>query len=52
MSQTVFTMDGIAYNVSVTSLERNFSVMDTDKSGRTMDGAMYTISWVHSLTIL
>lgn len=37
----VFLMDGTAYNVSVTSLTRKFSVMDTDKSGRTQDGAMY-----------
>ena len=37
----VFTMDGVAYNVSVTALTRKFSVMDTDKSGRTQDGAMY-----------
>lgn len=41
MDQVVFRLDGIAYNVSVTSLERSFSVMDTDKSGRTQDGAMY-----------
>ena len=37
----VFLMDGIAYDVSVTSLVRKFSVMDTDKSGRTQNGAMY-----------
>ncbi len=37
----VFLMDGIAYNVSVTALTRKFSVMDTDKSGRTQDGQMY-----------
>lgn len=41
MSPKVFTMDGFSYNVSVTALTRKFSVMDTDKSGRTMDGAMY-----------
>lgn len=41
MDQVVFRLDGIAYNVSVISLERSFSVMDTDKSGRTQDGAMY-----------
>lgn len=34
-------MDGKSYNVSVTSLTRKFSVMDTDKSGRTQDGKMY-----------
>ena len=37
----VFQMDGIAYNVDVLSLVRKFSVMDTDKSGRTQDGQMY-----------
>lgn len=37
----VFLMDGIAYNVSVTALTRKFSIMDTDKSGRTQDGQMY-----------
>ena len=37
----VFLMDGKSYNVSVTSLTRKFSVMDTDKSGRTQNGAMY-----------
>lgn len=38
---TVFKMDGIAYNVDVMNLQRKFSVMDTDKSGRTQDGRMY-----------
>lgn len=37
----VFLMDGVPYNVSVTELTRKFSVMDTDKSGRTQDGGMY-----------
>lgn len=37
----VFLMDGVSYNVSVTSLVRKFSVMDTDKSGRTQNGRMY-----------
>lgn len=37
----VFMVDGIAYNVDVLSLVRKFSVMDTDKSGRTQDGQMY-----------
>ena len=37
----VFLMDGVSYNVSVTSLSRKFSVMDTDKSGRTQNGQMY-----------
>jgi hypothetical protein len=37
----VFEMDGIAYNVSVTSLRRKFSVMDRETSGRTQSGEMY-----------
>ena len=37
----VFLLDGIGYNVDVLSLTRKFSVMDTDKSGRTQDGQMY-----------
>ncbi len=38
---TVFKMDGMEYNINVMSLDRKFSVMDTDKSGRTQDGKMY-----------
>ena len=41
MANKVFMIDGIAYNVHVTALVRKFSVLDTDKSGRTMDGEMY-----------
>lgn len=37
----VFLMDGVAYNVHVSKLVRKFSVLDTDKSGRTLDGEMY-----------
>lgn len=37
----VFLLDGIAYNVNVMELKRSFSVMDTDKSGRTQNGEMY-----------
>ena len=37
----VFTVDGVAYNVHVTELVRKFSVLDSDTSGRTMDGEMY-----------
>lgn len=36
-----FLLDGVAYNVHVTKLIRKFSVLDSDKSGRTMDGRMY-----------
>ena len=41
VNRNVFLIDGIAYNVHVTDLIRKFSVMDTDKSGRTMNGEMY-----------
>lgn len=37
----LFFIDGVGYNVHVTKLTRKFSVMDTEKSGRTMDGEMY-----------
>ena len=36
-----FLLDGIAYNVQVIKLTRKFSVLDSDQSGRTMDGQMY-----------
>ena len=36
-----FVMDGIEYNIDVMSIKRKFSVLDTDKSGRTQDGEMY-----------
>lgn len=38
---SVFEIDGKAYNVHVTKLTRKFSVLDSDKAGRTMDGQMY-----------
>lgn len=38
---TPFLLDGRAYNVSVTSLVRKFSVLDRGSSGRTQDGVMY-----------
>ena len=37
----VFTMDGIAYNVSVIALTRKFAVTDSEKSGRLQGGEMY-----------
>lgn len=42
MVDSVFLMDGRAYNVEVESdsLERSFAVTDTDQSGRTMDYTM------------
>lgn len=42
MADSVFLMDGRAYNVEVESdsLERSFAVTDTDQSGRTMDYTM------------
>lgn len=36
-----FMLNGVAYNVQVTKLTRKFSVMDSDKSGRTQNGDMY-----------
>ena len=42
MTDSVFLMDGKAYNVEVEadSLERSFAVTDTDQSGRTLDYTM------------
>lgn len=40
-NDSVFMMDGIAYDVNVLSLQRKFSVMDTEHSGRTQNGEMY-----------
>ena len=37
----VFKLDGEPYNVNVTKLTRKFSVLDSDKTGRTQNGAMY-----------
>ena len=37
----LFIMDQKAYDVHVMKLTRKFSVLDTDKSGRTLDGQMY-----------
>ena len=41
MEIQTFLLDGESYNVSVTKLTRKFSVLDTDKSGRTQNGEMY-----------
>lgn len=38
--ESVFLLDGKAYQVQVEELERSFAVTDTDKSGRTIDYAM------------
>ena len=40
-SKQLFTIDGVGYNVCVTKLTRKFSVLDTEKSGRTLNGEMY-----------
>lgn len=37
----LFYIDGVGYNVHVLQLTRKFSVLDTENSGRTMDGQMY-----------
>ena len=41
MIEQNFLLDGVAYNVRVTKLTRKFSVLDTDKTGRTQNGEMY-----------
>lgn len=41
MTQPVFMLDGVRYNVAVSSLKRTFAVLDSGKSGRTQDGEMY-----------
>lgn len=41
MIEQPFLLDGFAYNVRVTKLTRKFSVLDTDKTGRTQNGEMY-----------
>lgn len=38
---TSFLLDGVAYNVWVKKLTRKFAVLDTSKTGRTQNGAMY-----------
>lgn len=38
--QTVFTIDGKSYNVSVTDLQRKASVLDGENAGRVMSGLM------------
>lgn len=39
--KTAFLLDGVAYNVRVSKLTRKFSVLDSDKTGRTQSGTMY-----------
>ena len=36
-----FLLDGKAYIVLVTSLSRSFSILDSEKTGRTADGEMF-----------
>ena len=36
-----FLLDGKAYNVLVTSHSRSFSILDSEKTGRTADGEMF-----------
>ena len=40
-NKQVFLLDGKGYDVHVTKLTRQFSVMDSENSGRTIDGQMY-----------
>lgn len=38
---TIFTVDGVEYDVDVIKLSRKAKVTDTDNSGRTLDGVMH-----------
>ena len=38
---TIFTVDGVEYDVNVMKLSRKAKVIDTDNSGRTLDGVMH-----------
>ena len=40
-SRDLFVIDGVGYRVHVLKLTRKFSVLDSEKAGRTMDGQMY-----------
>lgn len=40
-SRELFLIDGVGYRVHVLKLTRTFSVLDTERTGRTMDGQMY-----------
>ena len=40
-SRDLFMIDGVGYRVHVLKLTRKFTVLDTEKAGRTMDGQMY-----------
>lgn len=37
---SIFLLDGVAYDVEVGELERSFAVTDTEQSGRTLDYTM------------
>lgn len=39
--RSLFMIDGVGYQVNVLRLTRKFTVLDTEKTGRTMDGQMY-----------
>lgn len=41
MIEKPFLLDGTAYNVRVKKLTRKFSILDSSKTGRTQNGAMY-----------
>lgn len=40
-NKDLFLIDGTGYRVHVLKLTRAFSVLDTERTGRTMDGQMY-----------
>ena len=39
--ENLFLIDSVGYRVHVLNLTRKFSVLDTENTGRTMDGRMY-----------
>ena len=38
--QTIFSIDGVTYNVEVKKLTRSFGIMDGQKAGRVLSGGM------------
>ena len=40
-SRQLFQLNGVGYRVNVLKLTRKFAVLDSDKSGRTLNGQMY-----------
>ena len=49
--QTVFTIDGKSYNVSVTDLQRKASVLDGENAGRVMSGLIRIIGTYYNYSM-